>query len=89
MESRTTHQFRQQYRQLPVEVRRQARRAYHLWRRNPNHPGLQFKRVAEREPIYSARIGLHWRALAMVEEDTAIWWWIGSHAEYDALLKQL
>jgi len=88
MKSRTTRLFRQRYRRLPVEVRRQARRAYRLWRRDPAHPSLQFKRVAEREPIYSVRIGLRWRALAMVEDDTATWWWIGSHAEYDALLKQ-
>ncbi len=88
MKSRTTHQFRRRYRQLPIEVRRQARRAYRLWRRQPNHPSLQFKRVAPREPIYSVRIGLHWRAVALVEGDTATWWWIGSHAEYDDLLKQ-
>jgi hypothetical protein len=88
MTSRTTRQFRRRYRQLPVEVRRQARRAYRLWKRNPHHPSLQFKRVFEHEPIYSVRIGLHWRALALVENDATTWWWIGSHAEYDALLKQ-
>lgn len=88
MTSRTTRLFRQRYRQLPIEVRQQARRAWHLWQRNLNHPSLQFKRVSEREPIYSVRIGLHWRAMALVEGDTATWWWIGSHAEYDHLLKQ-
>lgn len=88
MESKTTRQFRQRYRQLPIEVRQQARQAYRLWRRNPHHPSLQFKRVSEREPIYSVRIGLHWRALSFVEHDVATWWWIGSHAEYDHLLKQ-
>ena len=88
MISRTTRQFRRRYRQLPVEVRHQARRAYRLWQRNPHHPSLRFKRVFEHEPIYSVRIELHWRALALVENDTTTWWWIGSHAEYDTLLKQ-
>lgn len=89
MQSRTTRLFRERYRELPIEVRRQARRAYQQWQRNPSHPSLQFKRVAQREPIYAARIGLHWRALAFVDDDTATWWWIGSHAEYDTILKQL
>lgn len=89
MKSKTNHLFRQKYLQLPIEARRQARRAYQLWRRNPYHPSLQFKRVAQHDPIYSVRIGLHWRALAFVENDMATWWWIGSHAEYDTILKQL
>ena len=88
MESKTNRQFRERYRQPPVDARRQARQAYRLWRLNPHHPSLQFKRVSEREPIYSTRIGLHWRALAFVENNVATWWWIGSHAEYDNLLKQ-
>ena len=88
MRSKTTRLFREQYRQLPREVRRQARWAYKQWQQDPRYPALQFKRVSRREPIYSARIGLHWRALALVESNTATWWWIGSHADYDELLKQ-
>jgi mRNA-degrading endonuclease RelE of RelBE toxin-antitoxin system len=87
MDSRTTRQFRQQYRRLPLEIRQQAYKAYRLWQENPYHASLQFKRISVREPIYSVRIGLHWRALALLEENTATWWWIGSHAEYDDLLK--
>ena len=40
-------------------------------------------------PVYSARVGIGYRALATVEGDTAVWFWVGSHAEYDQLLKQL
>jgi hypothetical protein len=60
-----------------------------MFKADPYHPGLQFKGVHTRRPIYSARIGLHYRALATIEGDTAIWFWIGPHAEYDRVLKRL
>ncbi|AGY57550.1 hypothetical protein GKIL_1304 [Gloeobacter kilaueensis JS1] len=37
----------------------------------------------------SARIGLNYRALGLLEEDHIYWFWIGSHAEYDELLQRL
>jgi hypothetical protein len=66
---------------LPDAVRHQASRAYALWRADPHHPSLQFKRVSQRHPIYSARVGLGHRALRLWEGDTITWFWIGSHAE--------
>lgn len=86
MRSRTTERFRKALAALPDDVQEQARGAYRQFIRNPHHPGLRFKRVHPTEPIYSARIGLGYRALAMVEGDTVLWYWIGSHAEYDRIL---
>jgi hypothetical protein len=57
--------------------------------RDPSHPSLQFKRVHAKEPIYSVRIGLGWRAVGVRSDDTVVWFWIGSHAEYDKLLSGL
>jgi hypothetical protein len=74
---------------LPQEVQANAREAYRLFRDNPAHPGLQFKRVSTREPIYSARVGLHYRVLGLLDGDTITWGWIGPHAEYDKILKRL
>jgi len=68
-------------------VREVARKAYRLFRENPNHPSLQFKKIHAREPIYSVRVTLGYRALALVENDDVTWFWIGSHADYDRLLK--
>ncbi len=57
---------------------------------DPWHPGLRFKQVHASLPIYSARVGLHYRALAERQnDDTIVWFWIGSHAEYDSLLRRL
>jgi len=71
---------------LPAEVRRQARAAYRLFQQDPNHPGLRFKRVNLSEPIYSVRIGRDWRALGMRDGNEIVWFWIGSHADYDKLI---
>ena len=74
---------------LPREVQANPREAYRLFRDNPAHPSLQFKRVSTREPIYSARVGLHYRVLGLLDGDTIAWGWIGPHAEYDKILKRL
>ena len=89
MNSRLSDDFLACYARLPSSVRTQARRAYRLWRANPSHSGVQFKRVHTTEPIYSARVGRRWRALGLLEDNTVTWIWIGSHAEYDALLARL
>ena len=89
MTSRTTARFRKAFAALPEHVRGRARQAYRQFRRDPTHPGLQFKQVHPRRPIYSARVGLGYRALAVREGETVIWFWIGTHAEYDQLLRTL
>jgi hypothetical protein len=89
MNSRTTKRFRELFATLPVHIREQARQAYRLFRLNPAHPGLRFKRVHDDPPTYSARVGISHRAVGVRDGDTVIWYWIGSHADYDALLKQL
>jgi len=89
MNSRTTRRFRALLASLPTQVRAQARDTYKLFRQNPLHPGLHFKQVHPDPPVYSARVGLGYRAVGALNGDTVIWYWIGSHADYDKLLKQL
>jgi hypothetical protein len=89
MNSRTNARFRELFAALPDRVQRQARTAYGLFRQNSAHPGLRFKQVHADPPIYSARVGISYRAVGVLDDDTVIWFWIGSHAEYDKLLKQL
>ena len=89
MKSSVTKEFRKRLDALPAKVQEQADRAYAVWRAEPYHPGLQFKRVSRRQPIYSVRVGIGYRALGLREADHVFWFWIGSHAEYDELLKRL
>ena len=74
--------------ELPAEVQRQARRAYRVFTQNPNHPSLRFKPVHPTRPIYSARISVDYRVVGVLEKDEIVWYWIGSHADYDSLLSQ-
>ena len=88
MKSRITRDFRTAFAALPHQIQRQAVAAYGRFRENPAHPGLHVERIHGTEPIYSVRIGLHWRALALRDDDTLYWFWIGSHADYDRLIAQ-
>jgi hypothetical protein len=87
--SRTTARFRRAYAELPERVRSQARDAYRTFVQDPQHPSLRLKPVHPTRPVYSVRVGLGYRALAVRENEVWIWFWIGSHAEYDRLLTQL
>ena len=89
MNSQTTERFWKAYSKLPTHIRRKARETYRLWQENPGHPGLQFKQVHQTKPIYSVRVSIGWRAVGVKENETMIWFWIGSHADYDKLLTQL
>ena len=89
MRSRTTPQFRALLSALPERVQRQAREAYTLFVANQQHPGLRFKRVRDEPPIYSARVGISYRALAILDGSDLIWFWIGSHADYDKRISEL
>ena len=74
---------------MPAEIRSVAWKAYQLFRENPGHPSLLFKKVHDREPIDSVRVTLGYRALGLLEGDEVTWFWIGTHAAYDRLLDQL
>lgn len=71
------------YRALPVSVRRLADKAFDLLKADPRHPSLHFKKVGR---FWSARVGLRHRALAVETSDGVLWFWIGTHAEYDELV---
>jgi len=84
--SQLTEDFLACFVTLPDEVKEQARRCYRLWRDNPSHPSLHFKRIHGHENLYSVRVGLGWRALGLLEGNLISWFWIGSHADYDSLI---
>jgi hypothetical protein len=71
------------YRASPEAVRQLADAAFEHLKRDPRDPGLQLKQVGR---YWSARVGAHHRALAVESEDGLVWFWIGSHADYDKLV---
>ena len=88
MKERGTHRasrrFWQCYHALPVEVQRLADASYQLLKDNPSHPGLHFKKVGR---FWSVRVGARYRALAVDVDEGLLWFWIGSHADYDAQIR--
>ncbi len=86
MNSQVTDDFLACFTRLPDAVKTQARKACRLWRDNPAHPGLHFKRIHGHEALYAVRVGRGWRALGLLEGDAMTWFWIGSHAEYDQII---
>ena len=86
IESRITRSFRTAFAELPADIQARARLAYQLFRDHPEHPSLRFKKVDQSENVYSVRIGLGYRALGILQGSTVIWFWIGSHADYDRLV---
>lgn len=89
MSSFLTPQFLTLYRALPERIRQQARQAYALFEQDPSHPSLHFRKVHSVRPICSARVSIDYRAVGIREGDSIFWFWIGPHAEYDRLLKQI
>jgi hypothetical protein len=75
--------FWRAYDALPAAVRLLADRSFELLKANPQHPSLHFKRVGR---FRSVRVGLHYRALGVDADGGVLWFWIGTHAEYDALV---
>ena len=75
--------FWEAYGKLPESVREVADKNYALLKANPRHPSLQFKKVGR---FWSVRVGSRYRALAVEIDQGLLWFWIGSHADYDAIV---
>lgn len=82
---RATSRFWESLDQLPEEVQMLARKNFSLLKLNPQHPSLHFKKVGK---FWSARVGLNHRVLAVEDGADYIWVWIGTHDEYQRLIRQ-
>jgi hypothetical protein len=87
--SRTTERFRKAFDNLPEQIQRRAREAYQQFQQDPYYPSLRFRQVHPTLPVYSARINRDYRAVGIRTGESIIWFWIGSHAEYEELLEHL
>ncbi len=79
---RTTERFRQCFEGLPDNAQSVAKSSFQLLKDNPRHPSLHFKKIGE---LWSVRVGLAYRALAVQDGNDYIWVWIGNHDEYKRL----
>ncbi len=84
MKSSTKKSFRSRLAALPVEVRALAYKNFRLWLRDPYHPSIHFKPVGR---FWLARVGSDFRALAIVNGENVVWFWIGLHDEYKRVIR--
>ncbi len=79
----TSPDFWDCYKALPKPVQALADKSFSLLKNHPQHPSLHFKKIGR---FRSVRIGLSYRALGVDIPEGILWFWIGSHADYDNLM---
>ena len=82
---KTNADFWRLRRALAPEIQSLASKNYELLKEDARHPSLQFKKVGK---VWSIRVGLEHRALAVQIPEGFLWFWIGRHDEYDAILRR-
>jgi hypothetical protein len=80
---RAAPSFWEAYNALDVDVRKLAEKSFGILKKDPQHPSLHLKKTGR---FWSARIGLHHRALSVEIPDGLLWFWIGDHNRYDRLV---
>ena len=79
----TTPSFWELYQKLPFNIKELADKNFKLMKEDSMHPSLHLKKVGR---FWSVRIGSRYRALSVQVEEGLIWFWIGTHADYDAMI---
>lgn len=80
----TSPDFWDCYKRLPDPIQKIADKNFEILKSNPHHSSIRLKKTGI---FWSARVGLHYRAIAKERSEGLVWIWIGHHAEYEQLLK--
>jgi hypothetical protein len=83
---RATERFWKCFEKLPEPIQELSHKNFQLLKADPRHPSLHFKKIGN---FWSVRIGLDHRALALEDNDDFIWAWIGSHDDYERMIKEM
>lgn len=81
----TQPSFWNTYKYLPREIQKLADEQYELLKKDPSHNSLRFKKARGKQ-VWSVRVSKGYRALAYDVPGGLVWFWIGTHAEYDSRL---
>src|SRR5450432_1211137 len=68
------------YEQLPQRAQELADKNFALFKENPHHPSLGFKKKGG---VHTVEVGRSYRALARKRHDEYYWFWIGTHEAYN------
>ncbi len=83
MKHHTTRKFWNFYKTLPTAVQKIADKNFRLLKSDPTHPSLNFKKI---DDMWSVRVGAHYRALGFDHGGSVLWFWIGTHSDYDKMM---
>jgi hypothetical protein len=87
-----TKGFKEQFNRLPERIQRVATRIFRRFRADPSDPTLRHHALAadqkgrHRSNSYSVSITMQYRAIYTRDGDTNVWYWIGTHADYDTFI---
>jgi hypothetical protein len=68
---------------LSPDTQLQADKQFLLLKANHRHPSLHLKKVGR---YWSARVNATTRAVAVERDGNLIWFWIGTHRDYEKLI---
>jgi hypothetical protein len=87
-----TASYRELFERLPERIQRLAEQAFQMFLANPNHPSLRRHILADndrgqhRTHSISVSINMQYRAIYVEDGDTNVWYWVGSHADYNRFI---
>ncbi len=74
---------------LPERIRKALGKAIRIWSENPTHPSLRLHQLKDTKKgrhlptSFTVSINMQYRAIYVMDGPTAVWYWIGTHAQYD------
>ena len=86
-----TREFRYLYEDLPERIQSLGHKVYALFVEDPHHPSLQLHRLKDNSrgshhtASWSVSITRKYRAVYFVDGAVNVWYWVGTHADYDRL----
>jgi hypothetical protein len=83
---RTTNRFWKCFENLPEPIQKLSKENFELLKTNPLHPSLHFKKIGK---LWSVRVGMNHRAIAIEDDEDFIWIWVGAHDEYEQMIKKI
>ena len=72
--------FWESFAEIPPNVQRRFPQKFRILQQNLRHPSLRLKKVGD---LWSIRVSRGYRALAREEDGYFVWFWIGTHDEYE------
>jgi hypothetical protein len=84
-----TRDFRALFAELPPPIQRAARAAFRAFLIDPAHPALRHhalgdsRRGHHRANSFSVSITMQYRAIYTVDSDVNVWYWVGTHNDYE------